>query len=409
MRKERSPVRRRPCFLPRSVRVACAAVVVASLPLLLLPGCGRGGEQTAKPAGPVLPDIAKMAIKPNELGYIPVVMYHEIVPTPPKRDPGKMFRATAAFKKDLERMYAAGFRPVNLSDVVNDAIDIPAGMSPVVLTFDDGRESQFRLTETASALKVDPGCALGVLQAFAKTHPDWRMRGTFFVLPKSETTKDVFGQTGLGPQKLAYLLDQGMEIGNHSVHHKDMSRMNAAQIQAEIGGAQNALMEAAPNAVIQTLALPMGKFPRDPALRKYLLAGTHAGKSYSYKAVMDASYRAVPSPAARLFDPSRLERIGARDDRWGVRWWINELGRSSVYPRYVSDGDPNVVSFPKDLEALANVPALQKQQKVANAYGGAGTSGGGTKPIIGAGDNAAPGAATTVTKKPAASKPIIGG
>jgi len=314
-----------------------------------------------KNAGPKLPDVAHMAVKPNELGYIPVIMYHEIVPKTPTRDPGKMSRSVKAFRGDLEALYAAGFRPVNLSDVVNDTIDVPAGASPVVLTFDDGRESQFRLNETPNALNIDPNCAVGILQAFNKAHPDWPLRATFFVLPKSSTTNDVFGQAGLGPQKLQYLLKEGMEIGNHSVHHKDMSRMTADQIQAEIGGAHNALVADAPGATLQVVALPMGKFPKNKADRKYLLAGTFEGKSYAYKAVMDASYRAVPSPAALRFDPARLERIGARDDRWGVRWWINELTHGNAYPRYVSDGDPNVVSFPKEMEALANLPRLRKR------------------------------------------------
>ena len=400
---------------PPSPPAAVAALVAAVFPFAFLGamGCQRTKpDSVVKNTGPKLPDVAHMTVKPNELGYIPVIMYHEIVPKTPARDPGKMSRSIKAFRGDLEALYAAGFRPVNLSDVVNDTIDIPAGTSPVVLTFDDGRESQFRLSETANALKIDPNCAVGILQAFNKAHPDWPLRATFFVLPKSSSTNDVFGQAGLGPQKLQYLLKEGMEIGNHSVHHKDMSRMTPDQIQAEIGGAHNALLADAPGAVLQVVALPMGKFPKNKADRKYLLAGTYQGKSYAYKAVMDASYRAVPSPAALKFDPARLERIGARDDRWGVRWWINELTHSNAYPRYVSDGDPNVVSFPKEMEALANLPRLRAQQKIANAFGGAG---GGSKPIVSAvgetGNGKGSGGAASVTERPAsaASKPIIGG
>lgn len=371
-------------------------------------GCQKKAVPVAK-KGPTLPNVAAMTVKPNELGYIPIIMYHEVVPKTPSRDPGKMFRSVSAFQKDLEAMYAAGFRPVNLSDVVNDTIDVPAGTSPVVLTFDDGRESQFRLNETSSALKIDPNCAIGILQAFHKTHPDWRMRATFFVLPKSNTTNDVFGQVGLGAQKLQYLLKEGMEIGNHSVHHKDMSRMTPDQIQAEIGAANNALLADAPGAAIQVVALPMGKFPKNKADRKYLLAGTYQGKSYAYKAVMDASYRAVPSPSTRHFNPARLERIGARDDRWGVRWWISELAHSSTYPRYVSDGDPNVVSFPKEMEAQANLPRLKTQQKIANAFGGAG---GGSKPIVSAAGetpNEKTGDAPATVTERRAPKPIVGG
>jgi hypothetical protein len=102
-------------------------------------------------------------------------------------------------------MYAAGFRPVNLSDVLDNAIDLPAGKSPIVLTFDDARKSQFHLIETDKAYKIDPDCAVGILDAFHKRHSDWPMRATFFVLPKSRLTLEPFGQPGLGPQKMSYL------------------------------------------------------------------------------------------------------------------------------------------------------------------------------------------------------------
>jgi len=403
VRRHRSPL----AFSHRLVVVFAAAFCASSLAV----GCRKKTVPVVK-KGPTLPNVAAMAVKPNELGYIPIVMYHEVVSKTPSRDPGKMFRSISAFQKDLELMYAAGFRPVNLSDVVNDVIDVPAGTSPVVLTFDDGRESQFRLNETSDALKIDPNCAVGILQAFHETHPDWQMRATFFVLPKSSSTNDTFGQAGLGPQKIQYLLKEGMEIGNHSVHHKDMSRMTPAQLQAEIGGANNALLADAPGITLQVVALPMGKFPKNKADRKYLLAGTYQGKSYAYKAAIDASYRAIPSPAGRKFDPARLERIGARDDKWGVRWWINELTHSNAYPRYVSDGDPNVISFPRETEALADLPRLKTQQKIANAFGGAGS---GSKPIVSASGVPQSGksdeGAASVTERPpsAVPKPIVGG
>jgi peptidoglycan/xylan/chitin deacetylase (PgdA/CDA1 family) len=332
-------------------------------------------------------------------------MYHEIGGRPVPSDPG-LVRSVGAFKKDLELLYGAGFRPVNLADVLNDNIDIPAGTSPVVLTFDDGRESQFRLMDKGNAYRVDPDCALGVMQAFHERHPEWQLRATFFVLPKSERTRDIFGQVGLGAQKINYLLDQGMEIGNHTIHHKDLSRLSAAQIQAEIGGAHNALLAIAPRATIRAVALPMGRFPRDPARLAYLTRGTFAGKTYDYQAALDASYRAVPSPAALRFNAKRLERIAPRDGQWGLRWWISALKSGGEYPRYISDGDPKVVSFPQSQVALADLSRLKTRQKLANAYGGPGI-GNEAKPILGVADKAprqaggAPSAASP--------KPIVGG
>ncbi len=334
-------------------------------------------------------------------------MYHEIGGKPVRRDPS-LVRPVEAFKKDLELLYAAGFRPVNLSDVLEDNIDVPPGTSPVVLTFDDGRESQFRLIETATAYKVDPNSAMGILQAFSKQHPDWKMRATFFVLPKSNSTLEVFGQPGQGKDKLAYLLGEGMEIGNHSIHHRNMRRMTPAQIQAEIGGAHNLLMEAAPNARITAVALPMGVYP-DRKNWPYLVKGTFQGKSYEYKAAMQAAWRPVPSPAAKVFDAMQLERISPADGTNGLRYWITKMTQSGEYPRYVSDGDAKVVSFPKGDEGRADIARLEGRQKLVYAYGDGG-AGGGSKPIVSEADEGNTSPAPAGTAAPAVSaKPIVGG
>lgn len=397
-----------------SLLLACCCFVS-----LLLAGCKRppaaatGGSLPGKKAAvaaPEPPAIDFAAVRPNELGHIPVIMYHEIGGAPVKNDPA-LVRSVAAFRKDLELLYAKNFRPVNLGDVINNTMDLPPGMSPVVLTFDDARASQFRLIETPDALKIDPATAVGILDAFHKKHPDWPLKATFFVLPKSRKTMAPFGQPGLGEQKLSYLVEQGMEIGNHTTLHESMQNMTPAQIQQEIGNAHNEILAAAPQARIQVVALPMGQYPRNKKNWRYLTEGTYGGKTYRYKAAMQAAYRAVPSPASKRFDPLRLERIAPIDGRWGVRWWIEELSRGTgLYPRYVSDGDSRFVSFPKGSEALVNTPALKAQNKIAYAYSPFG-GGGGAKPIIGAGE--AP-AATANSKAAApeasvAEKPISGG
>jgi peptidoglycan/xylan/chitin deacetylase (PgdA/CDA1 family) len=367
--------------------------------------------RVVKPAAPKI-DYAR--IQANELGYIPVIMYHEIGGKPIPSDPG-LVRAVDSFKKDLEMLYAANFRPVNISDVLNNDIDVPAGTSPVVLTFDDARESQFRLIDTGSTLKVDPNSGMGIMAAFHQEHPDWPMRATFFVLPKSNLTMEPFGQLGMGAQKLNYIVEQGMEIGNHSIHHRNMSRMTPAQIQAEIGGAHNSILAAAPKARIQVVALPMGRYPRDKRNWTYLVKGSYEGKSYQYKGAMRAAYRAVPSPASKDFDPMAMERITPADVRWGVRWWIDTLTKGGEYPRYVSDGDPKVVAVPQGMEKQVNLARLQAQGKKLVTYSGGGGAGGAKPIVIGdSGETAAPAnGASSIAVSPAtpasAPKPISSG
>ena len=355
------------------------------------------------PAGPVAPKIDYAAVRPNELGRIPVIMYHEVLANPGKK---QLSRSVADFKQDLQLLYDAGFRPVNLGDVVNDNIDIPAGTSPVVLTFDDARPSQFKLTETAKSMTIDPDCAVGIMDAFSKTHPDWKMRATFFVLPKSKATMAPFGQIGLDNEKLNYLVTQGMEIGNHTTLHLSMRSMAPAQIQAEIGNAQNAIFAAVPNARIDVMAVPMGKFPSNKANWQYLRKGTYQGKPYEFKAVMDAAWRPMPSPASKEFNPNRLERIDGKNGLNGIRDWITKLTTGGQYQRYVSDGDPNVISFPKGDESLVNTERLKAENKLANAYAPFGGPGG-AKPIVSASDGPATvNSAASADSKPIASKPI---
>jgi len=355
------------------------------------------------------PDIDYAKVRPNELGRIPVLMYHEIGGKPYPRDPG-LVRTVESFKKDLELLYAAGFRPVNMGDVLQNNIDIPAGMSPVVITFDDARESQFRLIETPDSLKVDPNCGVGVLTEFNKKHPDWKLRATFFVLPKSEKTMAPFGQAGMGDQKFAYLHEKGFELANHTTRHKSFRRMSPAEIQKEIGYAHKEILRAVPGAKVQVLAAPMGQFPNDKANWKYLVKGTYEGVSYDYKAAMLAAYRPIPSPASKAFDPFRLERIAPLDnDPNGLRNWIVKLTAAGG-DRYISDGDPKVVSYPKGRETEVNAKRLEADGILANAYSPFGGDGG-SKPIVadgeeGASSVAASGSAGTPEAAPAATKTI---
>ncbi len=384
---------------PSHVRLIANVALVSLFAAATLGGAGcsfikskmGGVGATSKAAPPVKPKkvvpsppaIDYAALRPNELGRIPVIMYHEIGGKPYPRDPG-LVRSVDSFKQDLELLYQAGFRPVNLGDAVNDTMDLPAGKSPVVLTFDDARATQFRLDDTGKALRIDPNCALGVMDSFHKKHPDWAMRATFFALPHSKATDEPFGQRGLGDQKIAYLVDNGMEIGNHTTLHRSSRHMTPAQLQAEIGNANNELVKASPKVRIRTMAVPMGIFPKDRKNWQYLAKGTYEGQAYNYDAVMDAAYRPMVSPFAKGYNPLRLERISPVDSVNGFRYWLKELTRTGgAYQRYISDGDNRVVSFPKGEEKLANLAKIKAKNKLAYAYSPFGK---GSKPIVAGND-----------------------
>jgi hypothetical protein len=79
---------------------------------------------------------------PNEPGSVMLLEYHRI-----GEPEGRWTRSPTHFRDDLERLWSAGYRAVALDAFVTGSIDLPAGTSPVVLTFDDSSPGQFRYLE----------------------------------------------------------------------------------------------------------------------------------------------------------------------------------------------------------------------------------------------------------------------
>lgn len=381
-------------------------VVAFSVALFALAGCRKDAPKpvAAAPVAPERPMVDAAAVRANELGRIPVVMYHDVNDKVGKNT--KMNRTKASFEKDLQLLYDKGFYPVTLRSVVDGSMDVPAGKSPVVISFDDARESQFRLIESSESYSVDPESAYGIMEKFCKTNTDWKPVATFFVLPKSEKTLEPFGQVGLGGDKIKYLMSKGCEIGNHSLRHKSFARMTVQQLQDELSGAQKAVQAYAPDVQITSLANPYGVYPRNRADWKVLAKGTGIGGSYTHTAVCQAAWRPTVSPAAKGFNPVRIERITPEDLKFGLAYWVGEL-TSGRMTRFVSDGDASVISYPSSEASGADKAAIKALGKKANPYGGSGGAGG--KKILGAGDSTdAPSKNETPAAAPAASKPITG-
>ena len=319
------------------------------LTLMTLSFC-FGGCRPAKtpvlpsPPTPVLPAVApapKGTLPPNEVGLIPILEYHDIGPTEKY-----MVRSAAHFRHDLERLYAEGYRPISMKEYLDNRIALPAGFSPVLLTFDDARKSQYYLPDG----KLDPECAIAILQDFHAHHPDFAVRATFFVLPDT-----AFGQSGSAAQKMQALLEMGCEIGNHTVTHPFLSRLSDSAVQEEIATCQTKILKLAPKAQVETLAFPGGHTPRNHAL---ILHGTYQGQTYTNRAGFLSSSDPAPSPIARRLDWHRIERVLADENALGVTFWLNRLARKPQL-RYVSDGDPNVVTVPKAKVKLVDPAKLQ--------------------------------------------------
>lgn len=320
-------------------------------------------EAPAAPPKPAPPAIDYLKIRPNEAGHIPIVMYHAVGAASSGRgaryDRNGLNIPPEVFRQQLQRMYEAGWHPVNMRDALTAHLDAPPGKIPVVLTFDDGRGTQFRYRPDGS---VDPDCAVGILEAFHAEHPDWPLRATFFVLTNRENPVP-FYQRGMEAKKLQYLLARGFEIGNHSARHRFMSRMDAGTLQWEVAECIRYIRRLAPAATMDTFCLPYGARPRSAALVNLLLDGRDGGTAYHNRCVLNAWGGPSYPPAHRKFDHRAVPRIGSAPGE--VEGWITRLKAGREMRPFVSDGDPTAVTVPQSAEKEIDRQRLDGARLVA--------------------------------------------
>ena len=296
------------------------------------------------------------AIHADESGRIPILMYHAIG-GPPFRgtlyDKEGLNIAPATFRKHLALMYAAHWYPVNMRDVLTSHVSVPAGKTPVVLTFDDARGTQFHYLKDGT---VDPNCAVGILHAFHQTHPDWPLRATFYVLPQSAWNPAPFWQRGQETKKLRALVADGFEIANHSVTHRPMTHLSASELCWEMAGCDKYVKQRVPDATMDTMALPGGSYPKNPALWSVLRTGRLGQTAYHNRCILMAWGGPSRSWADKKFDSNRIARIGTGPG-W-VERAIKQLSNGRI-PEYVSDGNPDTVAVPRRLAADINPSRLE--------------------------------------------------
>ncbi len=278
---------------------------------------------------------------PNELGRIPIMEYHRIWnPEAPWQ------RSTAGFRRDLERLYAAGFRSVSLGDLLANRIDLPLGASPVVFTFDDSYVSQLWFTADGTPASDS---AVGIMQRFAAEHPDFGLHGVFYI-----TWNTLFGGPGArNTDKLRYLVDHGFELGNHTISHPDLSHGTTASVQKELGQEQALVRQALGGYEMQTMALPYGNWPRDRGLAQ---AGAAGDAAYHFQAILQVGSEPAPAPASAAYNPLVLPRVQAGEQ--SLSYWLSWFDQHPD-ERYVSDGDVNVLAFPARLSNRLRPDAAQ--------------------------------------------------
>ncbi len=317
----------------------------ASATVVRPPACAA---RRARVVQPPLPPARLAALRADESGRIPILMYHAFGGPSfhgIRYDKNGLNIAPDTFRKQLALMYAAHWYPVNMRDVLTAHIAAPAGKTPVVLTFDDARGTQFHYLKNG---QTDPNCAVGILEAFHARHRDWPLRGTFYVLPQSAWNPAPFWQPRLATRKLRALAADGFEIANHSVTHRLMTRLPAKELTWEMAECQRYFTDRVPGLTMDTMALPGGAWPKNHALWAVLRSGRLGKITYHNRCILMAWGGPSRSWAEREFDSNHIARIGTEPG--SVERAIQALSSRRI-PPYVSDGNPDTVAVPR-AEAL---------------------------------------------------------
>jgi hypothetical protein len=288
----------------------------------------------------------------NELGRVMILEYHKI-DYPEER----WTRTPENFRRDLETLYTRGYRLQSLNGLIEGRITVPAGTTPVVLTFDDSSAGQFRYVEKNGTLEIDPKSGVGVLEAFIREKPDFGRAATFFVLPGAKAPNNLFNQPEHEGRKLRWLVEQGYELGNHTLWHANLGKYDEATVRAQLAEAQVWVQRHVPQYRFRSLALPHGVYPKEVG---WALNGTAKGTTYHHEAILMVAGGAAPSPFTKAFDPVRLPRIQAVEH--DLRFWLNHFDKTPE-DRYVSDGNPDLVTYPSARKDRLR-PDLPKPLKV---------------------------------------------
>jgi hypothetical protein len=250
-----------------------------------------------------------------------------------------------------------------LKDYATNNVSVEPGYTPVIFTFDDSTNSQFNYVLDGGTPVIDPTCAVGIMEGFAREHPDFHMTATFYVLPA------LFGQEEYAGMKLKYLAEHGYDIGNHTVSHAALSKLSAEKAVQEIAGNIDVVRKHVPGYEEKSIALPLGEEPKDQAV---LASGTSGDTSYSFVSSLLVGSNPAPAPNDREFNPMRMPRVQAlaitdKEGSAGSDAYL-QYYRDNPERRYRSDGDPNVITIPKHVQPRVNQESVQAQGKELRTY-----------------------------------------
>lgn len=251
--------------------------------------------------------------KPS-LGQVMILEYHSIGDYE-----DYLLRSAENFRAEMEYLREHGYTPANLNEMAEGFPNLSPGTKPVIITFDDSDISQFRYLDDGS---LDPDSAVGILYDIHQQHPDqWPLKATFYVLlDVNGPQRILFGQPESAEKKLNWLVEQGFEVGSHTISHFDLATGNGYQVQYQLGESQRLLEEKIPDYKVRSFAVPFGSFPLNPDL---LEEGVWEGRPYTYTSNVMAWGGPALSPYDPDFDSYYIFRIVAEPNE--IAYWFDHF------------------------------------------------------------------------------------
>ena len=296
----------------------------------------------------------------NELGRVPVMMYHGIHDkknsetnyTGGNVDKDGYQRTAEAFRDDLEFYYQSGYRMIRLVDYINGIIDVELGKSPIVITFDDSLKNNINVLglDDNGDIIIDPNSAVGVLEEFKKKYPDYNVTATFFA------NAGLFDQPEYTEKILNWLIDNGYDIGNHTYSHVNFKNVDANTSVKEVASMYMLLDEYIKGKYVNIIALPFGSpGSTEHANFKYILSGNYDGYEYHTDSCLRVGWEADYSPFSKTFKKEFIKRIRAYDNN-GEDFDITYNFKILEKNRYISDGNKdNIVVSKENLDYVNNI------------------------------------------------------
>jgi peptidoglycan/xylan/chitin deacetylase (PgdA/CDA1 family) len=257
-------------------RVIVAVVLAAAV----LAGCGAGPvpppAASPPPSTPVIDRGSEPVQRPRvppgpRDAPVPILMYHVIAASPARAAYADLWVRPDAFAHQLAALAHAGYHATTLGAVWrawHGHGTMPR--NPIVLSFDDGYQSQ----STYARLMLDRLGWPGVLNL---------------------AVKNVGIAGGLSRGEVRAMIRDGWEIGAHTLTHVDLTTVDSAQLVHEVAGSR-AWLRRAFGVPIDFFCYPAGRY--DPAVEAAVHAAGYRGATTTNEGI-----------ASRHGDPYALPRV----------------------------------------------------------------------------------------------------